>query len=163
MIKLQCIGHLGKDAVLNTLENGKTVINFSIAHTEKYQDNEKTIWVSCAYWSEKTGILPYLKKGQQVYAEGFPDVEIYQGKQGTGATLKLKVMTVQLLGGKPSEGTNGSAPQQQSSAPVNSATNTSASRKKEADSTQKSIPTQKSAPTQKSTVTDEPPMDDLPF
>ena len=34
MIKLQVIGNLGKDCIVNTV-NGKTVINFNVAHTEK--------------------------------------------------------------------------------------------------------------------------------
>ncbi len=66
MIKLQIIGNLGKDATTNTV-NGKNVINFSVAHTEKFTSNgekkEKTTWVECAYWTDKTAISPYLKKG----------------------------------------------------------------------------------------------------
>jgi single-strand DNA-binding protein len=72
MIKLQVIGNLGKDGVVNNV-NGKNVINFSVAHTEKFKDaqgvqKDKTIWVECAYWTDRTGIAPYLKKGTQVYA-----------------------------------------------------------------------------------------------
>ena len=37
MIKLQVIGNLGKDCVTNVV-NGKNVINFSVAHTEKFKD-----------------------------------------------------------------------------------------------------------------------------
>ena len=52
MIKMQVIGRLGKDCVVNTV-NGKNVINFTVAHSEKYKDSqgvlqEKTIWVDCA-------------------------------------------------------------------------------------------------------------------
>ena len=71
MLKLQTIGHLGKDCTTNVV-NGKNVINFSVAHSEKYKDSagvqkEKTLWVECAYWTERAAIAPYLKKGQQVY------------------------------------------------------------------------------------------------
>ena len=38
MIKLMVIGNLGKDCIVNTV-NGKNVINFSIAHTEKFKDS----------------------------------------------------------------------------------------------------------------------------
>ena len=105
MIKLQIIGNLGKDCITNTV-NGKNVINFSVAHTEKFRDaqgnqKDKTIWVECAYWTDKTGIAPYLKKGQQVYAEGAPEVKTYPKNDGTmGASLTLRVFTVQLLGSK---------------------------------------------------------------
>jgi single-strand DNA-binding protein len=102
MIKMQVIGHLGKDAVTNTV-NGKSVINFSVAHTEKFTSNgeqkEKTIWVDCAYWTDRTAIAPYLKKGTQVYVEGTPEVKTFAKNDGsTGAVQSLRVFTVQLLG-----------------------------------------------------------------
>ncbi|MFY8026100.1 MAG: single-stranded DNA-binding protein [Sediminibacterium sp.] len=105
MIKLTAIGNLGKDAILNNV-NGKNVINFTVAHTERYKDaqgnqKDKTTWVDCAYWTERTGIAPYLKKGTQVYVEGQPDVRTYTTKEGTnGATLSLRVSSVQLLGSR---------------------------------------------------------------
>jgi single-strand DNA-binding protein len=105
MIKMQVIGNLGKDCVVNTV-NGKNVINFTVAHTEKYKDGqgnmqEKTTWVDCAYWTDRTAIAPYLMKGQQVYAEGQPEVKSYAKNDGTpGASLILRVREVQLLGRK---------------------------------------------------------------
>jgi single-strand DNA-binding protein len=105
MIKLQVIGNLGKDCVTNTV-NGKNVINFNVAHTEKFRDaqgnqKDKTIWVECAYWTDRTGIAPYLKKGQQVYTEGTPEVRTYPKNDGTtGVSLTLRVVSVQLLGGR---------------------------------------------------------------
>jgi len=74
-------------------------------------------------WTDRTGIAPYLKKGTQVYVEGTPDVRTYTTQDGrNGATLSVRVGSVQLLGAKPSEG--GAAPQSapsyggQSSAPA---------------------------------------------
>ncbi|MEJ7912368.1 MAG: single-stranded DNA-binding protein, partial [Chitinophagaceae bacterium] len=56
--------------------------------------------VDCAYWSDRTAIAPYLKKGTQVYVEGGPEVRTYPKNDGTtGASLVLRVMNVQLLGG----------------------------------------------------------------
>lgn len=112
MIKMQVIGNLGKDCVVNTV-NGKNVINFTVAHSEKYRDSqgnnqEKTIWVDCAYWTDRTAIAPYLQKGQQVFVEGQPEVRSYTRNDGTaGASLSLRVREVQLLGRK---GENGGAP-----------------------------------------------------
>jgi len=105
MIKLMVIGNLGKDCTVNTV-NGKNVINFSVAHTEKFKDStgaprEKTTWVECAYWTDRTGITPYLKKGQQVYAEGTPEVRTYQTNDGkSGASLSMRVQNIQLLGSR---------------------------------------------------------------
>ena len=116
MIKLQIVGNLGGDCIVKEV-NGKNVINFNVAHTEKYKDAqgnlvEKTTWVECAYWTERTGISQYLRKGTQVYVDGTPEVRTYPKNDGTtGASLSLRVLSVQLLGGK-AENTN-SAPAQQ--------------------------------------------------
>jgi single-strand DNA-binding protein len=109
MIKLQIIGNLGKDCVVNTV-NGKNVINFTVAHTEKYRDSqgnnqEKTTWVDCAYWADKTGVAQYLTKGKQVYVEGQPEARAFQRNDGTaGASLSLRVRDIQLLGGRGGDG-----------------------------------------------------------
>jgi len=109
MIKMQVIGNLGKDCVVNTV-NGKNVINFTVAHTEKYRDSqgnnqEKTTWVDCAYWTDRTAISPYLTKGKQVFVEGTPEVRSFTRQDGTsGASLSLRVREVQLLGGRGESG-----------------------------------------------------------
>ena len=114
MIKLQIVGNLGADCIQKEV-NGKTVINFNVAHTEKFKDSqgnlkEKTIWVNCAYWTDRTAIVPYLKKGQMVYVEGSPEAEGYMNKENQpAATLRMRVQNVQLLGGK-NEGGQGNQP-----------------------------------------------------
>ena len=113
MIKLQVIGNLGKDCTVKEV-NGKNVINFSVAHTERYKDNqgnqkERTTWVECAYWTDKTAVAQYLTKGKTIYAEGAPDVDAYMNKDNqAAATLRMRVQTVQLLGGNNPDGQQGS-------------------------------------------------------
>ncbi len=113
MIKLQIIGHLGKDCIVNSV-NGKNVINFTVAHTEKFRDSqgnnqERTTWVDCAYWTDRTAVSPYLTKGKQVFVEGTPEVRTFTRNDGTaGASLSLRVREVQLLSGR---GDTGGAPQ----------------------------------------------------
>ena len=66
------------------------------------------MWVDCAYWTDRTAIAPYLKKGTQVYAEGTPDLRTYQKTDGTqGVSLTLRVLTVQLLGSRNSNEAGG--------------------------------------------------------
>jgi len=128
MIKMQVIGNLGKDCVVNTV-NGKNVINFTVAHTEKFKDSqgnqqEKTTWVDCAYWTDRTAVAPYLIKGKQVFVEGQPEARSFQRNDGTpGASLSLRVREVQLLGGK---GESGGSPMSSmaSSAPVSNSVTT---------------------------------------
>jgi single-strand DNA-binding protein len=103
---MQVIGNLGRDCVVNTV-NGKNVINFTVAHTEKFKDSqgvnqERTTWVDCAYWTDRTAVAPYLTKGTQVFVEGQPEVKTFTRSDGTpGASLSLRVREVQLLGRKP--------------------------------------------------------------
>lgn len=105
MIKLQIIGHIGKDCLTKEV-NGKSVINFSVAHTEKFKDaqgnlKERTTWVECNYWTDRTAIAPYLKKGTMVYVEGAPSADAYLNKDNQPmATLRIRVGNIQLLGNR---------------------------------------------------------------
>ena len=155
MIKLQVIGNLGKDCVVNNV-NGKNVINFNVAHTEKYKDaqgvqKDKTVWVECAYWTERIGISPYLKKGTQVFVEGTPELRNYTTKEGTpGSSLSLRISMVQLLGGR-GDGSqtdqNGGYANQQQNTPQQ----------------QQGGYTQNQAAPQMAALEITEPMDDLPF
>ena len=104
MIKLQIVGNLGADCIPKEV-NGKNVINFNVAHTEKFKDaqgnlKERTTWVNCAYWTDRTALSQYLKKGKQVYVEGTPEAEAYTNKENQpAATLRMRVRDLQLLGG----------------------------------------------------------------
>ena len=102
MITVNFIGHLGADATLNNV-NGKNVVNFNAAHSESYIDSNgnkvnKSVWISCSYWVEKTGIVAYLKKGTQVYLEGTPSVDTYTKDGKIIPQLKVRVNSIQLLG-----------------------------------------------------------------
>ena len=149
MIKLQIIGNLGKDCIVKEI-NGKHVINFSVAHTERFKDaqgvqKERTTWVECAYWTDRTAIAPYLLKGTMVFAEGSPEADPYTNKEGqAAATLRMRVQTVQLLGGnKDNQGAN--------SGNVSNAGNTG-------NTGNPTPPVVKTEP-----VGDPSPVDDLPF
>ncbi len=106
--------------------NGKKVINFSVAHSEKYKDaqgnqKERTTWVECAYWTDKTAVAQYLTKGKTVYAEGAPEADAYMNKENqAAATLRMRVQNLQLLGssGNAGEGGGGYSQSASSSAPA---------------------------------------------
>ena len=130
MLKMQVIGNLGKDCLVNNV-SGKNVINFTVAHTEKFKDSqgnaqERTTWVECAWWTDRTSVAPYLLKGKQVYVEGNPEVRSFTRNDGTsGASLSLRVRELQLLGGKSDVGGNvpAVAPSQTVAAPTPSPKN----------------------------------------
>jgi len=106
MLKAQILGHLGNDCQVSNV-NGVTVINFNCCHSEKYKNKEgvivnKSVWVNCSYFTEKTAIAAYLKKGTQIYAEGTISADIYKNKEGQSIPqLRLRVNMVQLLGSSP--------------------------------------------------------------
>lgn len=103
MIRISVIGRLGQDATVNNV-NGKNVINFSVAYSEKFknqqgEDVDRTTWVSCAYWTEKFTVANYLKKGTLVYVEGKPEAKTYLNSKTnqTIPQLHSRVTSVQLL------------------------------------------------------------------
>ena len=77
MLTAIVIGNLGKDAETKTIGE-RQYIAFRMASTAKRKDGDKTTWVSVMYrYNDR--LLPYLKKGQQVFVQG----DIHQ--QGGGA------------------------------------------------------------------------------
>lgn len=123
MLKMQVLGNLGKDAVLH-MHGTDSVLNFSVAHTEKYKDGngqkvEKTTWVECSWWVDsRSTVGQYLKKGQLVWAEGRPDSRPWETKDGKKASsLIMRVTNLQLCGGGTGN-TNQQQPSQQAPAPA---------------------------------------------
>lgn len=107
MIKLQLIGHLGRDVVKREV-NGVVVCNFPVAVNERFKNGlgvlqERTTWVDCSLWGREN-MLPYLNQGVMVYVEGSPRVDAYVAGSGalTGA-VRLRVSSLQLLSRKDEE------------------------------------------------------------
>lgn len=101
LLKLQIIGNVGADAVVNNV-NGKQVINFNVCHTERFKDNNgvennRSTWINCSFWTERTAVAQYIKKGNQIYVEGQPTTDTYTKEGKTFAQLKLRVTNIQLL------------------------------------------------------------------
>lgn len=105
MIKMQVLGNLGKDAVMQQ-HGTDNVLNFSVAHTDKYKDStgmlvQKTTWVECSWWIDgRSTVGQYLKKGTMVWVEGIPGSRPWETKDGKKASsLTLRVFNLQLCGG----------------------------------------------------------------
>lgn len=113
-------GNLGKDCEVKYTPSGSPVAEFSVAVKSGYGEREKTNWVRCAMFGKKAeGQLPqYLLKGTQVAVSGELELQEWEGQNGKGAALAVKVENIDLIGGKP-QGQNQGAPQQmpQQSAP----------------------------------------------
>lgn len=105
VLKMQACGYLGQDSTLNVV-NGKSVINGSLAYSEKWTDaqgnkKEKTTWVNFSWWVDRTNVLQYMKKGQLCYIEGLPEARNYTTRTGeVVAQLTCRVLDFKLLGGQ---------------------------------------------------------------
>ena len=117
-LKMEVIGYIGQDAYVNQL-NGNDVLNFSVAHTEKFTSKEtgelkeKTTWVSCSYWSKFSlaNLKQYMTAGTLVAVEGTPSVRIYTNKNGEEqAALDLRVDNIILLSTKKTDDNVAEAP-----------------------------------------------------
>ena len=96
-------GNLGNPAEVKYLPNGSAVCEFSVAVKSGYGDKEKTNWVRCAIFGKKAeGNLPsFLQKGTQVAINGELELQEWEGQNGKGAALSVKVSDLDLIGGKP--------------------------------------------------------------
>lgn len=100
------VGTLGKDAEYREIGQGRYVVNFNMAHTDKWKDAQgveqsRTTWVRCAYWVNSPKIAEYLKKGGRVavYAEEVKAHAYLDQNQDAAAQLEVTVRKLELLGG----------------------------------------------------------------
>jgi single-strand DNA-binding protein len=97
-------GRLGADAETNFFESGKCLTKFSVA--VKGMKKDETHWFNCQYWqNDLSGVVDYLRKGQQVGISGRLSQEKWEDKQ-TGAKRERVVVIINqitLLGGQKSD------------------------------------------------------------
>lgn len=110
-------GNLGRDAEVKHLPSGSTVCEFSVAVKSGFGENAKTTWVRCALFGKRAegGLPQYLVKGAQVAVSGELELQEWEGQNGKGAAVAVRVQEVDLIGGK-GEGQQ-SQPQQSAPAP----------------------------------------------
>ena len=109
MLQFQVIGNLGSDAEVKEL-NGNKAVCFNVAHTERWnQDDgtkrESTTWISCILNGDGGKLLPYLKRGTQVFVEGSGSTRCYSSPKEKRwvAGLNITVRHIELVGGKMDE------------------------------------------------------------
>lgn len=101
MLQLNALINLGADAECKTI-NEKQYISFRGASTEKKNGQDEVTWISVlAGYNEN--LLPFLKKGQQVFVSGRLKAGIYQNQQSFGIDLSVFAQTLQLCGSKREE------------------------------------------------------------
>lgn len=96
------VGHLGKDPERKTLNNGDSVVSFSIATSCKRGDQETTTWWNCSLFGKRGDALArYLTKGDPVLVHGEPYLRKYQTNNGReGVSLDVVCSAFAFIGGK---------------------------------------------------------------
>lgn len=86
--KVELVGSLGADPELRYTQNGRAVLNFRMATSEKWKEaggaqKEKTSWHTCVVWGDKaTEYAEHLHKGTYVRVEGSLETSTYDDKDG---------------------------------------------------------------------------------
>lgn len=107
--KVILVGNLGKDPEVRHTQDGKPIVNLSVATSENWRDKtsgerrEKTEWHRVVIFSEGLARVAeqYLRKGAKIYIEGQLQTRKWQDKdgqdrystevvlQGPGATMTM--------------------------------------------------------------------------
>ena len=88
--KVILVGNLGKDPEVRHTQDGKAIVNLSVATSENWKDRqtgerrEKTEWHRVVIFNEALAKVAeqYLKKGAKVYLEGQLQTRKYTDKDG---------------------------------------------------------------------------------
>lgn len=115
--KVILVGNLGKDPEVRHTQDGKAIVNLSIATSESWRDKssgerkEKTEWHRVVIFNENLVKVAeqYLKKGSTVYLEGQLQTRKWTDKDGvekysTEIVLQNFNGTLTMLGGKGDDG-----------------------------------------------------------
>ncbi len=88
--KVILVGNLGRDPEVRTTQDGKAIVNMSLATSESWRDRntgerrERTEWHRVVIFNEKLGEVAqkYLHKGSKVYIEGQLQTRKWQDQSG---------------------------------------------------------------------------------
>lgn len=102
------IGNLGKDPELKKLDNGNSVVKFSLATNESYKNNKgdkvkTTQWHNCVAWGKTAELInTLLKKGKEIAARGKISYTNYEDKNGqVRYSTEIVINEFHMLGTKP--------------------------------------------------------------
>ena len=118
--KAVILGNVGNDPELRFMSNGKAVANFTVATSEQWKDQqgqkqERTEWHRMVAFDKLAEIIgQYVKKGSKLYLEGKLQTREWTDQQGQKKyTTEIIVSEMQMLDGKPQQGSQQPQSQQQ--------------------------------------------------
>jgi single-strand DNA-binding protein len=111
------VGNLGRDPELRTTPNGQSVVNFTLATSETWNDKsgervERTEWHRIVVWGRTAEMCAqYLSKGRTVYIEGRIQTREWEDKEGNKRyTTEINANTVNFIGPRGSSGDSSGGP-----------------------------------------------------
>lgn len=91
--RVTLIGNVGKAADIRSTTTGKQVATFTLATSEKYNNEIKTQWHNIVSWSPSAGKI---KKGDKLYIEGKLDYRTWDKPDGSKA-YKTEIVAILFL------------------------------------------------------------------
>lgn len=108
--KVQLIGNVGQDPVINQLDSGKRVARLTLATNEYYRNNQgervtSTEWHTLIGWGKLADIIEgFVAKGKEIAIEGKLTSRSYEDKEGNKRYVAEVVLSeILLLGGTTNE------------------------------------------------------------
>lgn len=107
--RVMLIGRLGRDPESRYMPNGKAVVNFSIATSERWKKDgeaqERTEWHNIVAFEKLAEIIAqHLRKGSQVFVEGKLQTRKWQDKEGKDRySTEIVASSMQMLGSRPQQ------------------------------------------------------------
>lgn len=99
--KVILVGRVGKNPEVKHLDSGKSVANFSLATSEKYNNTESTEWHNIVIWGKLVPVVEsYVKKGDQIYLEGKKVTRSWDKDGDTRYVTEIVCNQMTMLGGK---------------------------------------------------------------
>ena len=121
--KAVILGNVGEDPSIRYMSNGKAVANFTVATSEEWKDQQgqkqsRVEWHRMVAYDKLAEIIgQYVKKGSKLYLEGKLQTREWTDQQGQKKyTTEIIVSEMQMLDGKPQQGSQqpqGQQPQPQ--------------------------------------------------
>lgn len=113
--RVQLIGRLGIDPVVNSTKNGTMVARFSLATSDNYRDSggkliENTHWHKIVAWGRLAELSKkYLSKGKEIAIEGKLTYRSYEDKEGNVKFITEVVVKELLMLSRPPKKEEGKA------------------------------------------------------
>lgn len=108
-------GNIGNDMEVRYTKKCKAIGSFSLAVTNGYGDNKRTMWITCLVFGERAEKLaPHIRKGGKIVVSGRLNVRQYDRNDGTkGMAAEVVVNEFEFCS------RNDQQPQQQKAPPRN--------------------------------------------